>query len=363
MLNVWNDFLEKFIIGGLVLARMKKEFSIGKDLEYQDHQRDYSLLGSSATIKGLFKDNANFFNAIPFPIFMFFENGVFHHYMSKHDGVSRCEGILKKGGFNWILGYKLDCDKKLREFKKLLETKKFGDLHKAAMKLYQYFVDFTPMIFVGFELPEYKELDKQTLDLCVEIRKHYEDAHKLCFEAEKKILSALEKERSLSEGTLRYLLIDELEAFLDNGSLPKNLGNRGTNFILKCTQSGFEEFYDKSLLKNFEERNLTSKIEGRVAFKGNVTGRVRVIKKISEAESFKKGEILVASMTDPRYVFIMEKAAAIVTDEGGMLCHAAIVSREFGIPCIVGTKIATKVLKDGDLVEVDAENGIVRKLE
>jgi len=57
----------------------------------------------------------------------------------------------------------------------------------------------------------------------------------------------------------------------------------------------------------------------------------------------------------------MKRAIAIVTDEGGLLSHAAIVSREIGKPCIVGTKIATKVLKDGDLVEIDADKGIIRK--
>ena len=57
----------------------------------------------------------------------------------------------------------------------------------------------------------------------------------------------------------------------------------------------------------------------------------------------------------------MEKAAAIVTDIGGITTHAAIISRELGIPCIIGTKIATKLLKDGDYIEVDAENGIVKK--
>ena len=76
----------------------------------------------------------------------------------------------------------------------------------------------------------------------------------------------------------------------------------------------------------------------------------------------KKGEILVAPKITPKYVPAMEKAIAIITDEGGLLSHAAIVSREMGIPCVVGTKIATQVLKDGDRVEVDANKGIVRKL-
>jgi len=59
----------------------------------------------------------------------------------------------------------------------------------------------------------------------------------------------------------------------------------------------------------------------------------------------------------------MKRAGAVITDEGGITCHAAIVSRELGIPCIIGTKIATRTLRDGDLVEVDADTGVVRILE
>ena len=68
-------------------------------------------------------------------------------------------------------------------------------------------------------------------------------------------------------------------------------------------------------------------------------------------------------MTRPDYAIILNKATAIITDEGGLTCHASIVSRELGIPCIIGTTIATKVLKDGDLVEVDATEGMVRKIK
>ena len=68
-------------------------------------------------------------------------------------------------------------------------------------------------------------------------------------------------------------------------------------------------------------------------------------------------------MTTPDYIPAMKKAAAFVTDEGGITCHAAIIAREMKKPCIVGTKIATKVLHDGDLVEVDADKGVVRILE
>ena len=67
-------------------------------------------------------------------------------------------------------------------------------------------------------------------------------------------------------------------------------------------------------------------------------------------------------MTRPAFLPLMRMAVAIVTDEGGLTCHAAIIARELHIPCIVGTKVATQVLKDGDMVEVDAEKGSVRIL-
>ena len=81
-----------------------------------------------------------------------------------------------------------------------------------------------------------------------------------------------------------------------------------------------------------------------------------------QVQKFKKGEILVTGMTRPQIAHLCQKAAAIVTDEGGITSHAAIISREFNIPCIIGTNLATKVLKTGDMVEVDALVGTVRKL-
>jgi len=103
-----------------------------------------------------------------------------------------------------------------------------------------------------------------------------------------------------------------------------------------------------------------SEIRGQTAYSGVIKGKVRVINDlINEAGTFKDGEILVTGMTRPEFIPLIRKAKAIVTDEGGITCHAAIVSRELKKPCIIGTKIATKVLKDGDIVEVDAEKGKV----
>ena len=106
-----------------------------------------------------------------------------------------------------------------------------------------------------------------------------------------------------------------------------------------------------------------SEISGTVAHPGVVRGRVRLIQpEMIEGTQFDDGDVLVADNTDIRFVPLMRKAGAIVTDRGGMLSHASIVARELKKPCIVGTSSATKLLKDGDLVEVDAEKGVVRKL-
>ena len=104
-------------------------------------------------------------------------------------------------------------------------------------------------------------------------------------------------------------------------------------------------------------------VKGLPASPGLVSGRAHVILDPSRIDEFKDGEILVTEMTAPDWVPAMKKAKAIVTDSGGMTCHASIVSRELGIPCIVGTKSrgesATTTIKDGIDITVDATNGVV----
>lgn len=100
-------------------------------------------------------------------------------------------------------------------------------------------------------------------------------------------------------------------------------------------------------------------LNGRPACRGKVIGKVKIIKNLRELSKLEKGDVLVARMTTPDFVPSLGKISAIVTDEGGVTCHAAIVSREFGIPCIVGTGNATQILRDADEVEVNANDGIV----
>ena len=103
-------------------------------------------------------------------------------------------------------------------------------------------------------------------------------------------------------------------------------------------------------------------ITGSCAYPGKVRGRAHVVLDFRNPRAMKKGQVLISINSNPTLMPLIKKASAIVADEGGITCHAAIVSREFKIPCIIGTKIATKVLREGDLVEVDADKGVVRKL-
>jgi pyruvate, water dikinase len=100
-------------------------------------------------------------------------------------------------------------------------------------------------------------------------------------------------------------------------------------------------------------------LKGQGAAPGIASGRVVVIRDVKDTGAVREGDILVTKMTNPDMVPAMRKVAAIITDEGGMTCHAAIVSRELGTPAIVGTKTATHVLKNGQLITVDGEMGLV----
>lgn len=128
--------------------------------------------------------------------------------------------------------------------------------------------------------------------------------------------------------------------------------------------------YNRTLEKLYE--NLLPKINksevgvisGLVASRGRVSGKVKIISDSDlEHSSIKPDEILVCEMTTPEYFNIMQKSLGIITDSGGMLSHAGIIAREMGKPCIVGTENATSVLKDGDMIELDADSGVVRKLD
>ena len=132
----------------------------------------------------------------------------------------------------------------------------------------------------------------------------------------------------------------------------------GRRFILSPSET---EKLEK-IIEDKQKRadNLIKEFKGLSATKGVYKGKVRLVTDLNNLKNVKVGDVLVTHMTRPQFNLQIKNSGAIITNEGGILCHAALLAREFNIPCIVGTKIATKVLHDGDLVEVDADNGVVR---
>jgi phosphohistidine swiveling domain-containing protein len=102
---------------------------------------------------------------------------------------------------------------------------------------------------------------------------------------------------------------------------------------------------------------------GRGTYPGKVKGRARVIRSITELDTLKQGEILVTGNTTPDYLPFLKRAKAVITEKGGLTCHAAIISRELKVPCIVGVNNITLALKTGDMIEVDSSKGVVKKIK
>lgn len=174
---------------------------------------------------------------------------------------------------------------------------------------------------------------------------------------------------NISKEALRYLTKEELLAvILERTKIDESkILERKHSTIFLSNDNGVKVLVGAEAIKYIKENieipkqeGIADEIRGKVAFPGYVKGPVKIINSKEDLEKIEEGDILIAVQTTPELLPAMKKATAFVTDIGGITCHAAIVSREMKKPCIVGTKIATQILKDGDMVEVDADKGVVR---
>ena len=183
---------------------------------------------------------------------------------------------------------------------------------------------------------------------------------------------------------IKLLTLNEVEAWLNEKSTDTEITNiirlRNNGFIYLNLKDEKREIIDDpaevikiqkyflSLDKESKKAKNRNELSGQTAYGTNkiIRGRIIIIKDKSKLKNKKHlidGKILVAIQTTPHYIPYMKKAKAIITDEGGLTCHAAIVARELKKPCIVGTKTATQILKDGMEVEVDGNKGVVKILK
>mgnify|MGYP001594306129 CR=1 FL=1 len=166
----------------------------------------------------------------------------------------------------------------------------------------------------------------------------------------------------------RYMTESEMVSALETGKIDAELlasrkkrcfvhGTRGTTTIYAGKEA--EAWAAKVAL---EPEVKAEELHGTPATVGHAKGPARIVNTVEDMAKMQQGDILLSVATNPFLLPAIKKAAAIVTDQGGLTCHAAIVSREFGIPCVVGTRHATRSFKDGDQLDVDAHQGIVRKV-
>jgi phosphoenolpyruvate synthase/pyruvate phosphate dikinase len=182
------------------------------------------------------------------------------------------------------------------------------------------------------------------------------------------VLKEIAKRKYITEKQVRFATFEDIKKMLLEDVYDEAELLRRTRMCIYYAERGFEKVFVEEeareiaqTLERDVDKNI-SELTGESGCIGYAKGKVKVIIRASDMEKMKEGDVLVSIATDPDIVPAMKKASAIITEQGGVTSHAAIVSRELGIPCVIGTKIATKVLKDGDMVEVDANRGIVKKL-
>ncbi|MBU1202530.1 hypothetical protein KKH39_00570 [Patescibacteria group bacterium] len=182
------------------------------------------------------------------------------------------------------------------------------------------------------------------------------------------IIEQIGKRLGLSIKETKFMTSEELYNALFKNKLNKEEIKKRIPFSVYYTDKNEHAFYTGRMAKQATEIIQTenieevSEIKGQCGARGHAKGPVKIINVIADMQKMQAGDILVSISTQPDLLPAMKKAAAFVTEQGGVTSHAAIVARELKTPCVIATKIATKVLKDGDLVEVDADKGIVKIL-
>ncbi len=189
-----------------------------------------------------------------------------------------------------------------------------------------------------------------------------------CYPIVEKLLREIARRIGVPLEAARYLLEGEMRLALFDGKVDFPLLLERKRWCFLLAQGGRSVVYSGKEAEKWaasvkeEKAPGVSELHGTPATVGKVTGKACIVNAPEDIAKMREGFVLLSVATNPFLLPAIKKAAAIVTDQGGLTCHAAIVSREFSIPCIVGTRHATRVFKDGDLLAVDADNGVVRKM-
>ncbi len=227
-----------------------------------------------------------------------------------------------------------------------------GDLYK----LYAFFIN-----------ESFETEDEELLEELPQTRLEMSKFAQIIWDGLEKCLEIISKKSGVKRSSIDRMTTNELRSLVKT-RIYEDCSERQISIITKDNQAhilfGGEVTELAAILK---QSRLKGQMRGSIASSGKANGRVLKVtaeqyKKLHEILDGKKDYILVTPMTRPEITPFIKNAKGIITDEGGITCHAAIIAREFKIPCIVGTKNATKLLQDNDLVELDAVKNKITKL-
>ncbi len=272
--------------------------------------------------------------------------------------------------FNKHVGLFNELTKDFGKYRDTIDELVQGDDLEAINKLRQVIVEIWPLNIIAYQLGGMLK-DSVSPELSEKASKFRTENEQVHYKAGLRIYdlidSHLPAEYEDHDEYATYVTVDEIVL----GSLPsiREVKDREDYYVYwqgqLRTGSEAKNFLEKNFIllpREGAQTSVADQVEGQIAFKGKIKGEVKTLFDYADIDKVKEGDILVSPMTTPDFMPLMKLAAAFVTDEGGMTCHAAIAAREMKKPCIVGTGNATDVFQDGDIVEVDAEKGIVKKI-
>lgn len=306
------------------------------------------------------------------------EKDTFTHYIDKKTAedlslfllgeINKNTGFIKdmlktgKQKYDKLIGF---CSK-LNNVKGL-SNQELADLIKEYFRLYKEpYPYFMITVFAGALEREQSEHAKGAIETMMKLRYIGRDSFNKAHELSHPLFVEIGKRFNLDIDEVKFLKPEEIfDTLSKNAAINfKEVIKKRQHCYFLHKDGKFElKESDKYVIKNEMINKNTKELKGNGTFPAVYKGIVRLINTKEDLDKLKRGEIIVTRMTTPNLVTdAIKKAGAIITDEGGITCHAAIVSREFKIPCIMGTKFATKILKDGDIVEIDTKKGVVRKI-
>lgn len=371
------NFLSDYISDGL-----KKH--LAKVNRLDDFSNLYSILSSSEKVSDVQKEELQRLKMIyrisAEPEFSAASNdikaGSFDNFEKKYPKIFKS---IKKHlrDFGWLTyGYSGPLMTANHLFKVISDSLSGGDIVKQIAEIenrYENIIAEKESIAKEISMPEkLKYLFKVSAEFMF-IKDYRKGVYQKSYVAMDKILEEIARRLKITLKGSKYLILSEIKLALSSEKKAEYYRKAVEKRLEKCcfvTENGKVEVFEgeeceeviKNNLKNIVAKPAEEKIEqltGKVAYPGKVQGTVKIVLVAEDVAKVNEGDILVSSATNPDLILAMKKAAAFVTDTGGIICHAAIVAREMKKPCVIGTKTATHDLQDGDIVEVDANAGVV----